>query len=278
MKYIFWAIIKLLKIKAPDEFQMELSNEEVLLLKGSDVHFQIWYWWGLRGHEYDTVKLLMNLAPNSKSFWDVGAYFGQYALLLSKVNPKLQIVGFEPNPDTRKKFEDQIQLNKLNIRVSDYAISNTVGKLEFYNQKNNSSNSSLSTKRKRGAEVIMVDVKPLDLVAEELKVEHVDLIKIDVEHNELNVLKGMKSLIHKSRPMIVMEVLAAFPFAEAEEILVPENYSFFFITYDGLIQTKNIRRPEKEIQWRWKQRTPFYNFIFCPNEKLEELRKASAFL
>lgn len=279
VKYLPWAMIKFFKLQALENFSVKFPDGSFMQMKGTEVHFQLWYWWGLEAHEYDTVKILMALGKVSRSFWDVGAYFGQYSLYLSKINPSLQILGFEPNPDVSSKFREQIALNSMNnITISPLAISDKAGKFEFYNQKNNSSNSSLSLKRKSGAEIIEVDVKPLDDVATDLNVPHLDLVKIDVEHNELNVLRGMKNIIHQYRPMIVMEVLKTFPNAEAEAILAPEGYAYFYITYDGLIKTDKISRPAEVGNWRLKQRTPYYNFLFCPLEKIADLKKTCTVL
>ena len=267
-KYFAWAIVKYLKIKAPEKFSFELPGGKELRLDGGESHFQVWYWWGIRAHEYDTLKIVLPIADKLETVWDVGAYYGQYSLMLAKQNPKLKVLAFEPNPETRKRFEEQIKLNHLaNIEVVPLAVSNQAGRLEFYNIKHNPSNSSLSTKRSSNAEVILVDVKSLDEVAHERSVSKIDLIKIDVEHHELNVLQGMKSILHNARPLIVMEILTAFPSKEAEDILVPANYVFFFITYDGLTRMEGLKRPAHEPKWRFKQRNPFYNFLLCPVEK-----------
>jgi len=267
-KYFAWAIVKYLKIKAPQRFSLKLPNGKELQLNGVESHFQVWYWWGIRAHEYDTLKIVLPIAHRIDTFWDVGAYYGQYSLMLAKQNPKLKALAFEPNPETRKIFEEQISLNQLsNIEVVPLAVSDQAGRLEFYNIKHNPSNSSLSKKRSSNAEVILVDVKSLDAVALERNESKIDLIKIDVEHHELNVLQGMKSILQNSRPLIVMEILNAFPSKEAEEVLVPANYVFFFITYDGLNRMKSLKRPSPEPKWRFKQRNPFYNFLLCPIEK-----------
>lgn len=271
-KLVAWAVIKFFKIQAPSEFTVKLPNGETLNLKGTDTHFQILFWWGVEAHEYDTVKVLWELSKISRTFWDVGAYFGQYSLFLSKANPELKTVAFEPAPDSYEKFMTQIKLNHLDqkIQVRQQAISDKAGTLEFYINKKHSTTSSLTPKSKEGTEVVKVDVTTLDQAMDD---SPVDLVKVDVERNELNVLKGMVEMLRSKKPLIVIEILSSFPSEQAEKILPKSDYSYFYITSDGLVPMSSLKKPAKKYPWRWKQRTPFYNFLLCPNEKVAEIQK-----
>jgi len=53
---------------------------------------------------------------------------------------------------------------------------------------------------------VEVPLKRLDGVVEELRLKHVDAIKIDVEGAEIQVLKGAVNTITRFKPFIVIEV------------------------------------------------------------------------
>jgi hypothetical protein len=51
-----------------------------------------------------------------------------------------------------------------------------------------------------------VPLRRLDSVVEELKLKHVDVIKIDVEGAEIQVLKGAMNTIARFKPFLIIEV------------------------------------------------------------------------
>ena len=139
---------------------------------------------------------------------DVGASTGSYSLLPT-VLQNLNVHSFEPS----KSFEvlkENILSNGIDGKVvlNNMAVSEIKGRELFYEVvSNNDSCLALSmlggrpASHKRVRE-IMVEVISLDDYCVKIKA---DVIKIDVEGNELNVLKGAIKTIERDKPLIVFE-------------------------------------------------------------------------
>ena len=87
----------------------------------------------------------------------------------------------------------------------------------------------------------------------------VDLLKIDVEGAELQVLRGMGSLLSRWRPDIILEVLEPFA-AELDAFFAETPYRKFRIRDTGLEELRRISAEphdrniylscEPEVAWR----------------------------
>ena len=139
---------------------------------------------------------------------DVGASTGSYSLLPLVVEG-LKVHSFEPS----KAFEvltNNIELNNLNdsVVLNNVAVSNEVGKGMFYEVvSKDDSCLALSMLGGRPADhkrtkEYKVQVTTIDEYCKNIQV---DAIKIDVEGNELNVLKGAIETIKRDRPVIMFE-------------------------------------------------------------------------
>ena len=129
------------------------------------------------------------------TFVDVGAHVGYYTIRMTRRCRK--VIVFEPNPKNREVLLKNIELNSLsNVVVYPYAVGEARYKSRLYLA---GSGSTLLEGYVKG-ESVEVDVVPLDEV-----VEYADIIKIDVEGYEWNVVQGMKSLLAKHRPTLIIE-------------------------------------------------------------------------
>tara|TARA_R110002012_G_scaffold87290_5_gene216011 strand:+ start:1184 stop:1990 length:807 start_codon:yes stop_codon:yes gene_type:complete len=133
---------------------------------------------------------------------DVGANDGNYTAFYMDYSK--QVYCFEPHPNTSSKLIERFK-NNNKIKVIPKGLSDTKLKTVIYDyaQDNGSSHASLY------AEVItdihnsqMVEV-PIELdtlnsVAQELNIEHINLLKIDTEGNEYKCLKGASELLNNN--------------------------------------------------------------------------------
>jgi FkbM family methyltransferase len=126
---------------------------------------------------------------------DVGAHIGYYTLLMSRlVGPSGKVYSFEPSPRNFAILKRNVKVNGYkNIILEQKAVSNNNGKANLYYKKDRSSGDSIS--KKVGDAFTEVDMVYLD---DYLKEKKINFAKIDVEGEELNVLKGMKNILKNS--------------------------------------------------------------------------------
>lgn len=143
--------------------------------------------------EYTKFK---EFIPSTKdTIVDVGAETGDYTILCSKFYNVSQVLSFEPNNASYEVLIQNIELNKCqNVSAFMIGLSSVEAQQRtFFNGDaiiwtNNQGNYSLS-------------VRKLD----SFNLTSVSLLKIDVEGNEIEVIKGAIETIKKFRPRIIVE-------------------------------------------------------------------------
>lgn len=186
----------------------------------------------------------MSSASEGDVFIDVGAHIGKYTLSLArKVGLLGRVVAIEPDPINFKALAAGIAINKLkNVTALNIAAFDRECKLPLYVAPDEGrtpegwlfGKGGSSINRKEGRLRHEVAAKPLDKVAEDLRLSDVNYVKIDVEGAEYEVLKGSKKLFEKYRPKIVAEctsnLLKVFKLMKElgydSELIAPSYYFF----------------------------------------------------
>jgi FkbM family methyltransferase len=153
--------------------------------------------------------IIMKSLPTGGVFIDVGAHIGYYSLLASRrVGAAGRVVAVEPNPETLQRLRRNLALNDSgNITVEEMACTDRETTLQFFPAGiENSGESSLSRQNAKAARAVTVRGRPLDEIVRSLALDRVDLIKIDVEGAEMQVLTGMREILARQRPKIVIEL------------------------------------------------------------------------
>lgn len=136
------------------------------------------------------------IPDSSSKVIDVGAQYGDFSIICSKVYGAHEVNAFEP---IYENFLAMVELKKLND-ASNVMVHN-VGLSDYkYTEEINYSSQMLSASYK-GEKSQIFSFEKLD--SYNLKC---DLIKIDVEGFELKVLKGGFETILRNKPRIIMEV------------------------------------------------------------------------
>jgi FkbM family methyltransferase len=162
-------------------------------------------------------KLLENKQKNQdllinedQVIFDVGAHGGESAKFFNQIFPQASIFSFEPIP----KMVDKIRELKLeNHKIEECALSNFNGTQNFHIQDishlsslhkvNKSSKESLGYHTKESHVIVEVEVKRGDSYIEQKKIPHINLLKIDVQANEVQTLEGFSGFIHKINAVLV---------------------------------------------------------------------------
>jgi FkbM family methyltransferase len=159
------------------------------------------------GYKESGYNNVLEDLKTASTIFDIGANIGNSSLFYSSINPKAQILAFEPHPDTFKRAKENLQLNKFsNIHLLNIGLGEKKETLKLYevNDNNPGMNRILPTENNFPFKTIEVD--RLDNICMEHQVGKIDFIKIDVEGFEYSVLAGGKEIIEKWKPVLFIEL------------------------------------------------------------------------
>jgi FkbM family methyltransferase len=168
------------------------------------------YWMGF--HEFNEWRYLHKFLKPEMVFLDIGANQGEYALFAAKRLTSGRVIAFEPVDFFYKILCDNKSLNKFdNILVLNNGLSDYEGSLPIFMGASDQAgeHEGLATLYPTGVRsrfVQNVKLEVLDKIWDSLKTNRIDIVKIDVEGAELKVLLGMKDLIAKFKPHILIEM------------------------------------------------------------------------
>jgi FkbM family methyltransferase len=145
-------------------------------------------------------------------FFDIGANFGLYSMLLSD-EPELQEMhAFEPLPCNAHQFGANLYLNGLDNRVKlhELAISNQGGQMELFVDPHSTGVSTLMTAESRSRQEayrtsIRVETRRFDELFTLSDVRA--LVKMDVEGAELMALSGMTDFLAHNQVALQVETM-----------------------------------------------------------------------
>lgn len=148
----------------------------------------------LGSYEHSFQSLFFDLIPEGGVVWDVGANVGFYSLLAAR--KAARVIAFEPLPENLSYLRRHIELNGLQERVQvlPIAASDHDGEGMFSIVLGNRSEGSLrpeGTLPVRTMRLDSVGIRP-------------DIIKIDVEGNEYQVLRGAVETMREYRPIVLV--------------------------------------------------------------------------
>ena len=164
---------------------------------------------------------------------DVGANIGYYSLCLEPFANR--VIAVEPDPRSFARLEAATRCSGK-IETLQTAISDTCGSgsLQLGGAPEMS---SLSLLPAEGGDVIDVPLVTLDELANRLELDHVKLVKIDVEGMTLSVLQGGSMLTRKCHPVYLIECWPNEVDAEYRsrlgEFLNVQEYRIFAPVKDG---------------------------------------------
>ncbi len=142
-------------------------------------------------------RQMMHYTDQSKVIFDVGANIGYYTVQFAQRTNGL-VYAFEPMNYQYDVLLKNIELNKLsNICPVQKIVSDKNGIQRIYfSGMYNTAASSMVVETDDYEDVPSIT---LDTFCDKNEIEEVDMIKIDVEGNELNVLKGLKKKLESNK-------------------------------------------------------------------------------
>ncbi|THK34621.1 FkbM family methyltransferase [Ensifer sp. MPMI2T] len=194
-------------------------------------------------------------ASSGGQFLDIGAHAGQSIAYLSGVLPQVSFVAFEPNPMFRECGAFLKSTLGDRLEWVETAVGDQPGEITLYVPEVTGEvtftptpatplgpSSRASVLRRQLDKPSVVDSlhkhrtnSSLDIAEVPVKVQVIDdlklspsLVKIDVEGFEINVLKGMKETLLRSKPIVMLEKNEHEPVVE-----FMDSVSFVPVSYDA---------------------------------------------
>ena len=165
-------------------------------------------WWSVssgtrffRGtYETERTDLYEELLRPGQVVFDVGAHMGYYTLIASRaVGPEGKVFSFEPLPFNLRQLRRHVKHNRCaNVQIMAGGVGAESGEGRFV------STGGSATGHLAAHGDTPVQLFALDEVVASGQAPPPGLIKIDVEGNELEVLKGARATIGKARPAILL--------------------------------------------------------------------------
>jgi FkbM family methyltransferase len=202
------------------------------------------------GNEYYERELaeilqLSRILGDCKSFVDVGASLGPYTWAANLLLKGAEITAIEANPVLCRHLKEQWQDikangpdNSNNLNVINSALSDEIGTLDFYINRENYLNSYIgdvlaSTDSEGTHERIELPALSLDHIFSE---NPPDFVKIDIEGAEWRALKGARKLLEKRKTRFLVEI---HPWGDASKNIRPSDVFALMSDHDYTVKRLN---------------------------------------
>nr|WP_321236356.1 FkbM family methyltransferase [uncultured Psychroserpens sp.] len=243
------------KIKIPPSGILTLKTDSgTLKIATNQTSYltQLLFWNGYKKFEYS--EIFEELCKDVDIFLDIGSNIGYYSLLAVKSNPKIKVFAFEPAHGPKYFLNRNIKINNFsnNIYAIDLALSNSSGKIDFYEVeslkykyiKYNLAGEGNAGTKKTSRNFVKNTVKSetLENFVNSKSITEIGLIKIDTEGTEIDILESGKSIIEKFSPIVICETLFNTIEDDLEDYFKSLNYEFYNHTESGLIKISTIKR------------------------------------
>ena len=155
-------------------------------------------------YEKETFEEIKKNLSKGSVFIDGGANIGFFSILTSKlVGSSGKVICFEPTDSCYAYLLKNIKINRRkNIYLEKKAISSQNGTVQFKINKNSEENSIVSNFNKKKFlqnNIIKIKSTTIDTHCKKKKISQVDLIKLDIEGQEYEAIKGSSKIIKKNR-------------------------------------------------------------------------------
>ncbi len=185
--------------------------------------------------EIKCASALSSLALTGAAIIDVGASYGYYSLLFSRlVGKDGHVYSFEPDSRSFHRLMQNLALNQVeNVTPVPIGISNTAGLARWVSfHKQPWLSRVVQDRPPEHGSIDVVPMTTLDGYSAAAGIsEKVRLVKIDVEGAECAVLEGMRRLIQLSLPAVFCELHSASTASQVQALLLEIDYEWKMIEY-----------------------------------------------
>lgn len=158
--------------------------------------------------DYDLLRRLLPACQGS--FVDVGANVGLTLCWLKLLEPGRPWIGFEPSHTACACIREVIRLNGFSdTRLIEAGLSDRAGRFTLHAASGTDSSATMLEVARTAEQDHARKVEVLDGAAlsdSELR-DKVGIVKIDVEGMELEVVRGLRAVLKRDRPLLLLEIL-----------------------------------------------------------------------
>ncbi len=241
----------------------KLPNGDVMALEvpvDDDIGNRI----AVASHPYEAVELSIVgafLSPNP-AIIDVGANVGNHAIYWA-LNHQAEVTAFEPYTPALQLLDANITRNGVGHLVTTHgqALGADPGRAEPEPRPGNLGATRLSTDPAGQVSVVSLD---------SLRPQRLDLLKIDVEGNEMAVLQGASRSIAEYRPTVWVEVLTGADRGAVRAEMADHRYPTMLM----LSPTNALFLPRRSIVLRlaWHPRSMYHYVRRSLGQRVRQLR------
>lgn len=159
-----------------------------------------------KAFEPETSELVKRIVKPGMRILDVGANIGYFTNILAKqVGTTGKIFAFEPVGSYRKQVEWHVQANKFSdiVKIFPYGLSNSNESLKI--GMDNTSASLHWTPNTPPERYEQIELRRLDDLVKEEKINQIDFIKIDIDGHEPFFIEGANEFFKTNKPIILIE-------------------------------------------------------------------------
>jgi FkbM family methyltransferase len=219
-------------------------------------------------YEMGTMHFIQENLSAGDTFLDAGANIGVMSLVAAtKVGSTGRVLAFEPHPKTRAILEKNKGLNGFDqIDIQALGLGSGKSKGTLFNENKNRGGASLMGYAENDVHGAEIQIVSLDEITDQLKLDKLDLVKIDIEGWEFEMLRGAEATLVRFRPTIIVEIdlqrkLEGGTVREMVDYLVDLGYDVFRFP-------ENKNHPGELVRVRDLGELPEHdNLVFRPNKK-----------
>lgn len=159
-------------------------------------------------YEEKEIKFLQKILNPGDSFIDAGANIGIFSLMASEiVGPQGRVYSFEPFSKNHKNLENHVKINNLkNVAVEQLALSDRSGEIVLHINETDGNMGMATAYPSDFTYSETVKTISLDDYVLKRDITLIKAVKIDIEGGEYLALLGMKRILEKYHPTIIIEI------------------------------------------------------------------------
>jgi FkbM family methyltransferase len=161
------------------------------------------YFFGTYFLEQENLACWAEYSKRAKVIFDVGANLGIYSLTSAAIHPESRLFAFEPTAAIAAHLRRTLEENDLNmITVVEKAVARASGTavLNLFGSKiEGNEGMNFVTQEAVSADSVTIETVSLDDYCELHGIKKIDLLKLDIQGNEPEALRGAQRLLSEGR-------------------------------------------------------------------------------